>query len=395
MKIAMVSEHASPIADMGGEDGGGQNIHVARLAAALARQGHEVAVYTRRDDPRLAERVRAPGDYEVVHVDAGPADRIGKDHLLPFMGDFAYGLLRLWETDRPDIVHAHFWMSGLASLWAAERCDVPVVETYHALGTVKRRHQGGADASPPGRTGFEADVGDRCAGIIATSEEEVRELAAMGVSEDKIALIPCGVDLDLFNPVGEADDLGSRYQILTAGRLVPRKGFATIIRAMKHLPHTELVIAGGPVDGQVWDDPEGRRLRDIALAEGVSGRVRMPGQIPNDRMPAQYRAADVVVCAPWYEPFGIVPLEAMACGVPVVAAAVGGLKDTVEDGVSGTLVDDPTPESIAAAVQTYLEEGDVRRVTGQAGRLRTCARYSWDAIAAETWKSYELAVSAA
>lgn len=395
MRIAMVSEHASPIAAMGGEDVGGQNVHVGRLAAALVRHGHDVTVYTRRDDPGLAERTAAPGGYEVVHVDAGPAERIAKDRLLPFMGEFAWRLWRLWEADRPEIVHAHFWMSGVASLWAAQYIDVPVIETYHALGTVKRRHQGEADTSPPGRLRLEADIGARCAGVIATSTEEVAELAAMGVSEDKVAVIPCGVDLDHFNPVGPADRVGSRHQILAVGRLVPRKGFDTVIGAMADLPHTELVIAGGPADGRVWDDPEGRRLRDIALAAGVSGRVRMPGNLAHEDMPALYRAADAVVATPWYEPFGIVPLEAMACGVPVVAAAIGGLKDSVEHGVTGTLVKDPTPRAVAAAVTPFLEDSDLRRACGQAGRLRACARYSWDSIAAETWKAYELALSAA
>lgn len=394
MKIAMVSEHASPLAAMGGADAGGQNVHVAQLAAALSRQDHEVSVYSRRDRPDLPERIASPDGYEVVHIEAGPAERVPKDRLLPHMGVFAERLRTIWDAEPPDIAHAHFWMSGLASLRAADSRDLPVVQTYHALGTVKRRHQGEADTSPPDRTRFERDLGARCAGIIATCRDEVAELADMGVSEDKVAVIPCGVDLDHFNPLGPLAEHADRHRIVTAGRLVPRKGVDTAIKALQYLPHTELVIAGGPAEGPVHSDPEARRLHRIAREADVSDRVRMPGRVPHEAMPAQFRSADVVVCTPWYEPFGIVPLEAMACGVPVVAGAVGGMTDSVEDGVTGTLVPDgAAPEAVAEAIRPYLEDVELGRRTGQAGRLRACALYSWDAIATETIKAYELAAA--
>ncbi|GAB3657989.1 glycosyltransferase family protein [Glycomyces tarimensis] len=393
MKIAMVSEHASPLADMGGEDAGGQNVHVAQLAAALIRQGHEVTVYTRRDRPDLKERLDAPDGYAVVHVDAGPPERLAKDDLLPHMREFGDRLRAAWDAEPPDIVHAHFWMSGLASLRAAEERGLPVVQTYHALGTVKRRHQGEADTSPPSRIELEREIGVRCAGVIATCRDEVDELAQMDVPPDKVAVIPCGVDLEHFNPVGPTAERFGRHRVLTAGRLVKRKGIDTTVQALVHLPDAELVIAGGPAEGPVLDDPEAQRLRRLAADAGVSERVIMPGRVPHEVMPAQLRAADVVVCTPWYEPFGIVPLEAMACGVPVVASAVGGMKDSVEDGVTGTLVPEPTPEAVAEAIRPYLEDSDLGRRTGQAGRLRATALYSWDAIAAESIKAYEQAAA--
>lgn len=391
MKIAMVSEHASPLASMGGVDVGGQNVHVAHLAAAIARQGHEVSVYTRRDGTELDERVVAPDGYEVIHVEAGPAQRMSKDHLLPHMGLFAKRLRATWSSDEPDIVHAHFWMSGLASLWAAEPRDLPVVQTFHALDAVKNRYQGNADTSPPGRIELERDIGVKCAGVIATCSDEAAELADMGIDDGKVAVIPCGVDLDRFNPIGPEALRADRYRILTAGRLVPRKGIDTMIEALTDLPHAELVIVGGPAEGPIYDDPEAHRLRQVAVEAGVSGQVRMPGRIAHEDMPAQYRAADAVVCTPWYEPFGMVPLEAMACGIPVVASAVGGMIDSVADGVTGTLLQETTPESAAEAVLPYLVDSDLRRRTGQAGRERACSLYSWDAIAAETLKAYELA----
>lgn len=393
MKIALVSEHASPLATMGGEDAGGQNVHVAQLAAGLTRQGHEVSVYTRRDRPDLPDYIASPDGYEVVHVEAGPVERVPKDRLLPHMEDFARRLRALWDAEPPDIAHAHFWMSGLASLRAAAARDLPVVQTYHALGTVKRRHQGHADTSPPDRLRIEREIGARCAGVLATCRDEVAELAEMDVAGDKVTVIPCGVDLVHFNPVGPSAVQNGRRRIVTAGRLVPRKGVDTVIKALEDLPATELLIVGGPAEGPVEEDPEARRLRRIAEKAGVSDRVLMPGRVSYEAMPAQLRAADAVVCTPWYEPFGIVPLEAMACGVPVVAAAVGGMRDSIEDGLTGTLVPEVSPESVAAAVRPYLEDPELGRRVGRAGRARACALYSWDAIAAETIKAYELAAS--
>src|SRR5687767_4488608 len=153
MKIAMISEHASPLAAVGGVDAGGQNLHVAELAAALARQGHQVTVYTRRDAPHLAEHVRCSAGFDVVHVAAGPPAPIAKDELLPYMPGFGRWMRRRWAVGgrRPDVVHAHFWMSGVAAHQATAGLDVPVVLTFHALGSVKRRHQGPADTSPPER----------------------------------------------------------------------------------------------------------------------------------------------------------------------------------------------------------------------------------------------------
>jgi D-inositol-3-phosphate glycosyltransferase len=389
MRIALVSEHASPLAEMGGEDAGGRNLHVDQLAAALVRRGHEVTVYTRRDRPDIESVVLAGTGYAVVHVDAGPPEPLPKDLLPPYMRRFAHRLGETWGIERPDVVHAHFWMSGKASLRAARHLGVPVVQTFHGLGTVKRRHQGSADTSPPERIGVEHEVAADCDGIIATSTDEAAELAAMGVPAEKTEVIPCGVDLDRCCPVGPAAGRDGRPRLLAAGRLLRRKGIDAAIAALTDLPGAELVIAGGPAEGPVDSDPEAARLRWVAHECGVSDRVLMPGKVAHDAMPALYRSADVVVCTPWYEPFGMVPLEAMACGVPVVASAVGGMKDTVEDGVTGTLVRDHGPAAVAAAIRPYLVDEALRERTGLAGRARACARYSWDSIAAETAKAYE------
>src|SRR5690349_22948769 len=200
MRIAMVSEHASPLAVLGGVDAGGQNVHVAALATALARLGDDVVVHTRRDDPDLPRRVELAPGVEVDHVDAGPPTEIPKDELLVHMEAFADDLRAQWTVDRPDVVHAHFWMSAIAALDAAEDLGIPVVHTFHALGTVKRRHQGHRDTSPPTRIAHETRIARAVDRVVATCSDEVFELLRMGADRHRITVVPCGVDLDRFGP---------------------------------------------------------------------------------------------------------------------------------------------------------------------------------------------------
>jgi glycosyltransferase involved in cell wall biosynthesis len=393
MRISMVSEHANPLAALGEVDAGGQNLHVAELSAALGRQGHEVTVYSRRDDPAQPERVRTDSGYEVAHVPAGPARYLPKDDLLPHMTQFGRFLAQQWDEDQPDIVHAHFWMSGLASLLATRGTDTPVVQTFHALGVVKRRHQGAADTSPPERVRLERLIGKNAAQVAATCSDEVFELARMGLPRPRMSVVPCGVDLDRFGVSGPTPGPGAKYRIVSVGRLVPRKGFATAISALAGVPDTELVIAGGPDRGRLADDPEACRLRELAERSGVADRVHLLGQVSRADMPGLLRSADLVVCTPWYEPFGIVPLEAMACGRPVVAAAVGGLIDTVVDGVTGELVPPKRPDVLAATLRRLLDNPAQREAYGVAGMDRAHSRYSWDRIAVDILRVYEKALT--
>lgn len=403
MKISMVSEHASPLAALGGVDAGGQNVHVAALSAALARRGHTVTVYTRKDSPDLPPRVKAGPRLEVVHVKAGPASHVPKDELLPYMEELARGMATDWGQRPPDVVHGHFWMSGLAALDAARRGEtgyrIPVVQTFHALGTVKRRHQGIDDTSPLERRWLEPRVGRDADRIIATCSDEVFELKAMDIDTGKVSIAPCGVDLDLFSADGPAEPRPRRHRILSVGRLVPRKGVDLVIRALPLLDaegygDVELLIVGGGAEpGLLESDPEVRRLLTLAEDLGVADRVTLRGQVPRDAMPGTFRSADAVVCTPWYEPFGIVPLEAMACGVPVVAAAVGGLRDTVVDRRTGIHVPPRDPEAIASALTLLLGDPALRAELGGAGRQRARSRYSWDRVAAETEKAYQLALA--
>jgi glycosyltransferase involved in cell wall biosynthesis len=391
----MVSEHASPLATLGGVDAGGQNVHVAALAQAMGRRGVQVVVHTRREDAGLPRRVPMDAGVTVDHVPAGPAEVVSKDTLFPYMDAFAADLRRQWQRRRPDVVHAHFWMSGYAALQAARPLGIPVVMTFHALGVVKRRHQGSRDTSPPERLGVEEMLVRECERTIATCSDEVFELLRLGGERRRISVVPCGVDLSTFTPTGPTlERTAGRHRLVYVGRLVERKGIGNAISALAGLvnnggPDTELVVAGGPDAADVDTDPEVLRLRALARKAHVEDRVRFLGRVGRAELPALLRSADAVVCVPWYEPFGIVPLEAMACGVPVVASAVGGIIDSVVDGKTGVHVPPRRPAVVAEVLRDLLPDEERRRTYGAAGSARARARYSWARVAGTTLQTYE------
>jgi len=389
MRIAMVSEHASPLAVLGGVDAGGQNVHVDALARNLAARGHEVVVHTRRDDPDLPTTVEVAPRFVVHHVDAGPATYVPKDEFGPFLPRFAEELARYWGRWRPDVVHAHYWMSGVVSLLGSERYGIPSAVTFHALGVVKKRHQADADTSPDVRIPAERQLIARMDRIIATCSDEVRELQRLGGEIGRIDVVPCGVDAGTFVPLPSVRPDGRPFQILSLGRLVPRKGVGEAVRMMTDLRDAELVIAGGPAPDAVDDDPEVARLRALADECGVADRVRFVGAADRTTIPQLVADSDVAVCLPWYEPFGIVPLEIMACGRPLVGTAVGGLLDTVSNGRTGLLVPPHAPRDAAAAVRTLRDDPRLRARMGEAARRKVERLYDWAQVAEATEAVYE------
>ncbi|MCZ2803748.1 glycosyltransferase [Modestobacter sp. VKM Ac-2983] len=394
MRIDLVSEHASPLAAIGGVDAGGQNVHVAALAAGLAQRGHQVTVHTRRDDAGLPDRVTTADGYDVAHVAAGPARVVPKDELLQHMATFADVLRAEWSQTRPDVVHAHFWMSGLASVQAASGLGIPVLQTFHALGSVKRRHQGDADTSPEQRIDLERGLCADVDHVVATCSDEVFELRRLGLSSDRVSIVPCGVDTDVFTPRGPVAPHAGRPRLLVLGRLVERKGQEDAVRALTAVPDAELVVVGGPPTDELDTDPEVGRLRAIAADLGVADRLVFTGAVSRADVPGWIRSADVVLAVPWYEPFGITPLEAMACGRPVVATAVGGLVDTVADGVTGDLVPPRDPEALGRALAALLADDERRVAYGAAGVTRARTRYRWSRVVADTDAVYRQVVSA-
>ncbi|MEU4806206.1 glycosyltransferase [Actinosynnema sp. NPDC023587] len=330
---------------------------ISASAAGLARRGHEVVVYTRPDDRRT------PDGGTAFRVVRGP-DRTDDDNHLGGFADFVTGRLRVL---RPDVVHAHHWTSGLAALAAVNGTAVPVVHSFHSLGTVTRR-LGRWDASPPERVDAERLIGRRAAHVIAASQAELRELLAMGVARTKVTVVPHAVDTRRFRPRGTVSARRLARRVVAVGSLVPHEGLGDVVTALSALPDTELVIAG-----RTDADPR-RWLRDHAKACGVLHRVRFAGPVSQAALPTLLRSADVVVCAPWDSLDYTVALEAMACGTAVVATEVGGLAEAVVDGVAGLLVPPREPRALARALRTLLADDARRFAHGVAGvdRVESC-----------------------
>ncbi|HEX6419176.1 MAG TPA: glycosyltransferase, partial [Acidimicrobiales bacterium] len=261
--------------------------------------------------------------------------------------------------------------------------------TFHALGVVKRRHQGAADTSPPGRCDVEARLLRDADHVIATCSDEVAELVALGGERHRITVVPCGVDTRAFRPGGPAaPPRQGGHRVVVVSRLVPRKGIDDVVAALPELPGTELVVAGGPPADRLAGDPEARRLDRLARDLGVAGRLRLLGAVPRPEVPALLRSADVVACVPWYEPFGIVPVEAMACGTPVVGSAVGGLLDTVDHRRTGLLVPPRDPAAVARAVGHLLDGPSLRARMGTEAAARVRQDYTWRQVARSTVEVY-------
>lgn len=373
MRIAVVSVHANPLPVLTEEEEGGQDVHVADLAAALTEQGHEVVVHTRRDSVRPPEVVRAKPGYDVVHVPAGPPGPLPADELPPHLDEFIRFLRDRWQADPPDVVHAHSWTSGLAAVLAASGLGVPVVQTFHALGALERRTRG--TAVPPARVSTERVIAREASRIVATSSEEMFELVRMGVPRQRVAVVPPAVDVSRFSPEGPRLNRPLRHRLVTSD-----DGAEDVIVALRGVRDTELVVVGGGPE-------EVRLLRELAHEHDVADRVRLVGPVPRVARPALLRSADVVVCTTWGEQ-AATALEAMACGVPVVAGAVGGLPETVVDGVTGVLVPPREPTALARALRPLLADEARRDAYGTAAADRVEARYRTDRIASEISRVY-------
>ena len=410
LRIALISEHASPLATLGGVDAGGQNTYVDQVARALGRRGHAVDVLTRRDSPELPPVVELQPGVRVLHVEAGPPAFVPKEQLLEHMPEFARRATRLLAADDPrqgcDLLHANFFMSGLVGMRLSRAFNLPLAVTFHALGLVRREHQGSADAFPPERIDIERTLVQQADALIAECPQDRADLMRLyGARPSRISTVPCGVDTQLFAPgdkaaarraLGWADD---EFIILQLGRLVPRKGIDNVILALARLPRTlraRLVVVGG--DSAEPDEratPEIVRLRAIAQQAGVADRVSFTGQRARPQLPRYYVGADVFVTTPWYEPFGITPLEAMACGTPVVGSAVGGIRHTVAPGISGCLVPPRDPEALAAQLLRLQAHPQIARSLGRGGVQRVRTLFTWDRVAAELLAVYRTLAPAA
>jgi D-inositol-3-phosphate glycosyltransferase len=397
-RIAMISEHASPLASPGSVDAGGQNIYVANTARELAAIGYRVDVFTRRDAEDLPEIVEWRPGVRVIHVPAGPAQYVRKEKLLEHMtafADFVIGFATgaANNGDPYHLTHAHFFMSGLVAQRLRCQLAIPYVVTFHALGRVRLLHQG-HDDFPEQRAALEQLVMNHAAAVIAECPQDADDLLRhYRIPKRRIAMVPCGFDpAEITTHARAAARVAigldpERPVVLHLGRLVPRKGIATIIRAMavlrrEHACDPLLVVVGGNDDGpDPARTPEIARLQQIAEQERVAASVRFTGRRARHLLAQYYAAADVFVTTPWYEPFGITVVEAMAAGLPVIGSRVGGIQYTVQDGVTGFLVPPRDPTALARRLGQLLASPSLCRMFGRRGRRRAYQHFTWNRIA--------------
>jgi glycosyltransferase involved in cell wall biosynthesis len=402
VKIALISEHASPLAIAGSVDSGGQNIYVANVARQLARNGHDVDVFTRRDRS-LLPLVSCFEGARVINVPAGPPTQLPKEQLLPFMEEFANQAISFFRQENVsyDVVHANFFMSGLAGLRIKEALGIPLVTTFHALGRVRRQHQGSADGFPDTRFDIEDELVRRSDALIAECPQDEADLMSLYRADpDRIDLVPCGFDSDEFQPLDKLAaraELGwpaERFIALQLGRMVPRKGIDTVVRAIglcnRQLHEDVLlyVVGGNSDEPNELATPEIGRLRGIARESGVHEQVAFLGRRTRAQLRLYYNAADVFVTTPWYEPFGITPLEAMACGTPVIGADVGGIRYSVADGETGILVPPKDELAVALALARLKRHPDLAERMGGAGLIRARKMFTWARVSASLTDIY-------
>jgi glycosyltransferase involved in cell wall biosynthesis len=387
MNIAMVSVHISPVA-AGASSQEGLRVHVTELARELGRQGHRVTIYTRRDGLGSGERVRLAPRVNVEFISAGDALPMPEQEVLPHIREFAEKLAKRLATKRPDVVHAHHWLSGLAALSATDGLDIPLVQSFHGLASLRAKGKG--NSSSPGRLRMERAIGRGVDALIATTESESAELARLGVARPRIAAVPSGVDSEKFKPQGRAllPHAETPRILMLSGHLAGH-GVRTVIQALARIPDAELVLAGGPSPEELDGDADVHRLRIAAKEAGVADRVTFLGRVDASDVPGLLRSVDLTVSMPSYESFGRVPVESMACGTPVVVTAVGGHLDTVIDDVTGVYAKPGRPAELAHRVRGLLNERTHLAALGIGGVDRVRARYSWERIANETLKVYE------
>lgn len=407
LKIAIISDHASPLAAPGSVDCGGQNVYVAHLACQLARLGCAVDIFTRRDSPGQALLTHWQRNVRVIHVPAGPACFVSKEDMLPHMAEFTRFVVAFARDQRPryDIVHANFFMSGVVAQDVRRALGIPYVITFHALGMVRRLAQGGADGFPDERIAIERTLMRDADGVIAECPQDLQDMMRLyGARRGAIHIVPCGFDPLSFWPVRERarERLGlveDDFVVLQLGRMVPRKGIDTVIEGVAELAARYgvqarlLVVGGAAAPGDGHETAELQALMALATRLGLRRQVTFTGPKAPAELRYWYSAADVFVTTPWYEPFGITPVEAMACGTPVIGSAVGGIKSTVVDGRTGYLIAPRDPVQLAARLHRLYADPDLARKLGKAGWRRAHRYYTWRSVAQRILAVYQEVVT--
>ena len=406
-RVAMISVHTSPLAILGGKDAGGLNVYVRELSRQLDASHVMVDIFTRRFDESTPEIVELSERVRVISIEAGPAETVPKDDLFCLLPEFAseVALFSLRKGLRYDIVHSHYWLSGWVANLLKRYWNAPTVHVFHTLAHLKNRVSNDTDHESTLRVQVERRLLEVLDNIVAPNPDERAELIwTLGADNARICTIPPGIDLSRFHPrdVDEARkqlDLPDNPIVLFIGRVDPIKGIDTLIDAFARLRHRDwgnrppkLVFIGGTVHKLAnGDEVLGEDLApvlDQARQRGIEEDVIFRGAQPQDLLPMYYSAATVCVVTSLYESFGLVAVEAMACGIPVVATRVGGMKFTVEEDVSGLLVPSGDAQAIADALATVIQNRQLRS-TLQVGARQAAIRFSWHTVGSAVLNLYE------
>ncbi len=390
--IALISDHGDPAADIGKEAAGGQNVYVRQVGEALAKLGWQVDMFTRKTGADDATIVQHSPHCRTIRLTAGPTEFIPRDRLFEFMPAFVNAFQKYQAKHHYPLIHTNYWMSAWVGLEVQKTHNVQLVNTYHSLGAIKYQAVPNRPAIANTRLDVEQQILEQANCIVATSPQEQEALRSLVSSQGHIEVIPCGTDIENFHvmPKSEArSQLGFQPDekiVLYVGRFDPRKGIETLVRACTQLKENpadvRLVIVGGSDPTQA-DGDERNRIEGIVQELGLSKRTTFVGRVGHDRLPLYYTAADVCVIPSHYEPFGLVAIESMACGTPVVASAVGGLKFSIVPEETGLLVPPQDTDAFAEAIDRIL--GDDLWATKL--RLRASERvqqnFSWSGVAAQ------------
>jgi len=406
-RIATLMVHTSPLDQPGIGDAGGMNIYVLESAQRMAAMGVSVDIFTRRTDSAQADIVEISPGVRVRHFDCGHGT-LTKEQLPIHISGLSQEFSRIMRTENYDVIHSHYWLSGKVAMPTAKELGIPLIHTMHTMARVKNLNLAeGETPEPMIRVQGETQVVAAANALIANTDAEAASLVSLyDACPDTVHVVSPGVDLYTFTP-GESrsaarDQIGQPQDALVVsfvGRIQPHKGPEVLIRAtselVKHSPllrHKLIVNIVGGASGANTEEVD--RLKELTTWLAIDDVVRFSPPVPREDLPQWYRAADLVVVPSYSESFGLVALEAQACGTPVIATAVGGLRTAVADGISGVLVDGHDPKAWSSVISRLLQEPQ-RRVLLSMGAVEHASHFGWDVTARGTLDIYDLVISEA
>ena len=407
----MISTHTCPLATLGGKETGGMNVYVRDLSRELGRRGIVVDVFTRQQNPTLPRISHRLGtNCRVIHIPAGPLEPYDKNSVFDHLPEFVQGVVNFANQEELTyhVLHSHYWLSGAAALALRKLWGTPTIQMFHTLGHMKNSvAQRTSDMETERRIQVETEIANQADWLVAATLLERAQITWLyGADSAKIQVIPCGVDMSLFKPIPSTEaksrlNLPENHQmVLFVGRIEPLKGIDTLLRAMalvaSEFPNWKenlcvSIIGGDPANNSAVANKEMERLKQLRAELGISDLVLFEGAQDQDTLNLYYSAAEMVVMPSHYESFGMVALEAMACGTPVIASKVGGLAFTVQDGITGFHVPERNPEALAAKISEILREPDLREELGQKA-AQWAQHYKWPAIANRIVNLYDQAI---